>query len=175
MKRAHFPCPACALSVCWPSAKALSQQHKSCGPVHLQQAAGRGASPAGCLGTLTFGIKKGGDPGPSSGHTCCAGARCALLSSLHLTAMAALTLPLARVHALLRLPADVAHVLRAGGGKAVERHHARGKLLPRERVRLLLDPGAPFLELSQLAGKGLYGEPGFLYSLQDLGRQTAVQ
>ena len=33
-----------------------------------------------------------------------------------------------------------------------------GKLLPRERVRLLLDPGSPFLELSQLAGKGLYGE-----------------
>eukprot|EP00887_Chlorella_sp_A99_P008292 scaffold12.g8292.t1 len=52
---------------------------------------------------------------------------------------------------------DVQHVLAAGGPKAVDRHHKRGKLLPRERVRLLLDPGSPFLELSQLAGKGLYG------------------
>ena len=34
---------------------------------------------------------------------------------------------------------------------------AAGKLLPRERIKLLLDPGSPFLELSQLAGKGLYG------------------
>src|SRR6202044_1713340 len=37
-------------------------------------------------------------------------------------------------------------------------HLARGKLLPRERIRLLLDPGAPFLELSPLAALGLYGE-----------------
>ncbi len=34
---------------------------------------------------------------------------------------------------------------------------ARGKLLPRERVDLLLDEGAPFLELSPLAGHALYG------------------
>ena len=38
------------------------------------------------------------------------------------------------------------------------RHIARGKLLPRERVERLLDPGAPFLELSQLAANGLYGD-----------------
>src|SRR3546814_11850206 len=37
-------------------------------------------------------------------------------------------------------------------------HLARGKLLPRDRVRTLLDPGSPFLELSQLAAHGMYGE-----------------
>ena len=44
---------------------------------------------------------------------------------------------------------------RAGGGeKYVARHRARGKLLPRERIELLLDPDAPFLELSPLAANG---------------------
>jgi 3-methylcrotonyl-CoA carboxylase beta subunit len=47
--------------------------------------------------------------------------------------------------------------VRAGGGeRARERHVARGKLLPRERVERLLDPGASFLELSPLAAHGLY-------------------
>jgi 3-methylcrotonyl-CoA carboxylase beta subunit len=46
---------------------------------------------------------------------------------------------------------------RAGGGsRAAERHVARGKLLPRERVDRLLDRGSPFLELSPLAAHGLY-------------------
>ena len=44
-----------------------------------------------------------------------------------------------------------------GGPKAVERHVARGKLPPRERVAALLDEGSPFLELSPLAGHALYG------------------
>ena len=43
-----------------------------------------------------------------------------------------------------------------GGAKAREKHEARGKLLPRERVRALLDPGSPFLELSALAAHGMY-------------------
>ena len=43
-----------------------------------------------------------------------------------------------------------------GGEKARARHTARGKLLPRERVDRLLDPGAPFLELSPLAAHGMY-------------------
>lgn len=43
-----------------------------------------------------------------------------------------------------------------GSHRARERHLARGKLLPRERIDQLLDPGAPFLELSQLAGYDLY-------------------
>ena len=48
--------------------------------------------------------------------------------------------------------------IRLGGGDTARtRHTGRGKLLPRDRVRLLLDPGTPFLELSQLAAHGLYG------------------
>ena len=47
----------------------------------------------------------------------------------------------------------------AGGGPAqVERHHARGKLLARERIERLVDPGAAFLELSALAAEGLYDD-----------------
>src|SRR5689334_25004066 len=47
--------------------------------------------------------------------------------------------------------------VRAGGGeKAVERHRARGKLLARERIERLVDPGAAFLELSPLAAHGMY-------------------
>jgi 3-methylcrotonyl-CoA carboxylase beta subunit len=42
--------------------------------------------------------------------------------------------------------------------KARERHVARGKLLPRDRVMRLIDPGSPFLELSPLAANGMYGE-----------------
>ncbi len=45
----------------------------------------------------------------------------------------------------------------AGGGEAARaKHTARGKLLPRDRVQMLLDPGTPFLELSQLAAYGMY-------------------
>jgi len=43
-----------------------------------------------------------------------------------------------------------------GGDKANKKHLARGKLLPRERIKNLLDKGSPFLELSQLAAYGLY-------------------
>ncbi|MBT2411997.1 methylcrotonoyl-CoA carboxylase [Streptomyces sp. ISL-12] len=43
-----------------------------------------------------------------------------------------------------------------GGEKARARHTARGKLLPRERVDRLLDPGSPFLELAPLAAEGMY-------------------
>ena len=46
----------------------------------------------------------------------------------------------------------------AGGGEAARtRHAARSKLLPRERIGGILDPGSPFLELSPLAGHDLYG------------------
>jgi len=56
------------------------------------------------------------------------------------------------------LHVDIEHILKAGGHKAVARHHSRGKMLPRERIAALIDPGSPFLELSQLAGHNLYGE-----------------
>ncbi|MCU4186194.1 acyl-CoA carboxylase subunit beta [Acidiferrimicrobium sp. IK] len=44
-----------------------------------------------------------------------------------------------------------------GSESSRARHRSRGKLLPRERIDALLDPGAPFLELSPLAAMGLYG------------------
>jgi len=57
------------------------------------------------------------------------------------------------------LSAKVAAAVAGGGERARARHLARGKLLPRDRIRHLLDPGSPFLELSQLAAHDLYGEP----------------
>jgi 3-methylcrotonyl-CoA carboxylase beta subunit len=56
------------------------------------------------------------------------------------------------------LRSQVARLVDGGGPEAQKKHTARGKLLPRERVRALLDPGAPFLELSQLAAFGMYGD-----------------
>lgn len=54
------------------------------------------------------------------------------------------------------LKSTLEQIQHGGGSQARERHIARGKLLPRERVEALLDPGSPFLELSQLAGYKLY-------------------
>ena len=45
-----------------------------------------------------------------------------------------------------------------GGAKARERHVARGKLLPRDRVDGLLDVGSPFIEVAPLAAFGMYGD-----------------
>ena len=54
---------------------------------------------------------------------------------------------------------ELVHRIKEGGGeKARARHLSRGKLLPRDRVRTLLDPGSPFLEFSQLAGFEMYDE-----------------
>jgi len=52
----------------------------------------------------------------------------------------------------------VAAAALGGDERARERHTSRGKLLPRERVERLLDPGSPFLEIGQLVANGLYGE-----------------
>ena len=52
------------------------------------------------------------------------------------------------------LRANLARVRAGGGTAATERHHARGKLTARERIDRLIDPGAPFLELSALAAHG---------------------
>src|SRR5687767_1933148 len=51
---------------------------------------------------------------------------------------------------------QVSRVAEGGGAEAQKKHTDRGKLLPRDRVRALLDPGTPFLELSQLAAHGMY-------------------
>ena len=55
------------------------------------------------------------------------------------------------------LEETVAAVRKGGGEKYQERHLSRGKLLPRDRIDALVDPGSPFLELSQLAAHGIYG------------------
>ena len=54
------------------------------------------------------------------------------------------------------LRAKAAQVAQGGGETARARHLARGKLLPRDRVLQLLDPGTPFLEIGQLAAFGMY-------------------
>jgi len=54
------------------------------------------------------------------------------------------------------LEARRANAAEGGSARARERHLGRGKLLPRQRVMTLLDPGAPFLELSPLAAGGMY-------------------
>jgi 3-methylcrotonyl-CoA carboxylase beta subunit len=69
---------------------------------------------------------------------------------------------LANAAAMAELVADlrakVAAITQGGGAEASKRHTSRGKLLPRERVEALLDPGTPFLELSQFAAYGMYGD-----------------
>ena len=66
----------------------------------------------------------------------------------------------ANASAMRALVADLnAHLatIFAGGGEAARaKHTARGKLLPRERVQMLLDPGTPFLELAPLAALNMY-------------------
>jgi 3-methylcrotonyl-CoA carboxylase beta subunit len=57
---------------------------------------------------------------------------------------------------IARLKDRVAEIKLGGGERARTRHLERGKMLPRERIRALIDPGAPFLELNQLAAWGQY-------------------
>jgi acetyl-CoA carboxylase carboxyltransferase component len=59
--------------------------------------------------------------------------------------------------AIERLSAALAEARAGGGDKYIERHKAKGKLLPRERVELTLDPGSHFLELLPLMGHGMRG------------------
>src|ERR1035437_6821865 len=54
------------------------------------------------------------------------------------------------------LHVQLAKVDLGGGEIARARHTARGKLLPRDRVQMLLDPGTPFLELSRMAAYDMY-------------------
>jgi acetyl-CoA carboxylase carboxyltransferase component len=65
----------------------------------------------------------------------------------------------ARNRALVQMLRDrLAQIQRGGGAEAVARHHKRGKLLARERINRLVDPGSPFLELSPLAAWGMYDD-----------------
>tara|TARA_R110002049_G_scaffold198895_3_gene368939 strand:- start:9871 stop:11415 length:1545 start_codon:yes stop_codon:yes gene_type:complete len=56
------------------------------------------------------------------------------------------------------LKATLETIKQGGGERARERHTSRGKLLARDRIAALIDPGSPFLELSQLAAMNVYGE-----------------
>src|SRR4051812_2235796 len=67
----------------------------------------------------------------------------------------------ANLAAVEKLTAALGEATVGGGDKYTSRHRAAGKLLPRERVELLLDPDAYFLELCPLAGKDVPGHtPG---------------
>jgi 3-methylcrotonyl-CoA carboxylase beta subunit len=56
------------------------------------------------------------------------------------------------------LRAKAGQAMQGGSESARQKHLARGKLLPRDRVNTLIDPGSPFLEVGQLAALGMYGE-----------------
>lgn len=64
----------------------------------------------------------------------------------------------------------------AGGGEAARaKHTARGKLLPRDRVQMLLDPGTPFLEIAPLAAHGMYnGDAPCAGLIAGIGRVSGV-
>ena len=63
--------------------------------------------------------------------------------------------------AVARLRAELKRSTEGGGEKYVKRHVERGKLLPRDRVEMLLDEGSFFLEIAPLAGHGMENEsPG---------------
>src|SRR5689334_7481183 len=75
-----------------------------------------------------------------------------------------------------RLRADVADAAKGGPEKHRERHVSRGKLLPRERVERLLDPGSPFLEVGQLAACDMYdGEVPGAGIIAGIGRVSVRQ
>ena len=69
------------------------------------------------------------------------------------------------------LRAKAAQIAAGSDAKSRERHLARGKLLPRDRVERLLDPGTPFLEIGQLAAYGMYdGEAPAAGMIAGIGR-----
>lgn len=72
--------------------------------------------------------------------------------------------------------ARVAEAALGGNEKSRERHTSRGKLLPRDRVERLLDPGSPFLEIGQLAACDLYhGEVPGAGIITGIGRVSGRQ
>ncbi|MEX0644280.1 MAG: carboxyl transferase domain-containing protein [Parvularculaceae bacterium] len=74
------------------------------------------------------------------------------------------------------LQANVAKVAEGGGPRYAERHKERGKLLARERIERLLDPGAPFLELGAFAAFGMYsGDVNAAGIITGIGRISGVE
>src|SRR5467141_3909398 len=74
------------------------------------------------------------------------------------------------------LNARLAKIAEGGGEAARAKHLARGKLLPRERLQMLLDPDTPFLEVAPLAALGMYGDeaPG-AGIIAGIGRVSGVE
>ncbi len=73
------------------------------------------------------------------------------------------------------LNAQIAKAAAGGGETARARHVARGKLLPRDRVQMLLDPGTPFLELAPLAAHGMYnGDAPCSGVIAGIGRVSGI-
>ncbi len=73
------------------------------------------------------------------------------------------------------LHVQVAKAAAGGGDRAREKHLARGKLLPRDRVQMLLDPGTPFLELAPLAAHAMYkGDAPGAGVITGIGRVSGV-
>ncbi len=74
------------------------------------------------------------------------------------------------------LNARLAQIAQGGGESARARHLARGKLLPRDRVEMLLDPDTPFLEIAPLAALGMYDDdaPG-AGVIAGIGRVSGVE
>lgn len=74
------------------------------------------------------------------------------------------------------LRARCAHIAQGGGEAARAKHVARGKLLPRDRVQQLLDPGTPFLEIAPLAALNMYDNaaPGGAGLIAGIGRVAGV-
>src|SRR4051812_44735978 len=62
-----------------------------------------------------------------------------------------------------------------GGTRYNERHKSRGKLLPRERIELVLDRDSPFLELCPLAGNGVDGHTPGAAIIGGIGRVSGVE
>lgn len=69
----------------------------------------------------------------------------------------------------LELRERLARIRQGGSEAARTKHTDRGKLLPRDRVDRLLDPGSPFLEVAPLAAYGMYGKPGDDFAVPSAG------
>ena len=73
------------------------------------------------------------------------------------------------------LHAKLAQIVQGGGEAARAKHLARGKLLPRDRVEMLLDPDTPFLEVAPLAAQGMYkGDAPGAGLIAGIGRVSGV-
>ena len=73
------------------------------------------------------------------------------------------------------LNARLAQVALGGGEAARAKHTARGKLLPRERVEMLLDPDTPFLEVAPLAALHMYTEKGGIDAAPGITERWTVE